>query len=438
MRFKRLAKGVAKGSALGLSLVATLALVAGCGGGSDDKAQVRLLNASIGVASLDLAVGDDEKVVTSGVAYAAVGDYEGVATDDSLLEVQNATSGATLVSTTPTLSTSNKYTLIAYGVSGSVKSTLITETEDTPDSGKSKLQILNLAPDAGALDIYETATSDTDLSGAATLASSVASGSGSGYLSIKSGTFRLVVTAASETSDVRLEIPSITLPDKGVSTLILTGSNGGLLVNGMQLVQKGTLTNLPNTYSRVRVISGLTSGTVTASLGGTQLLSTSTSPAIGGYVKVTAGAPSLSLAVNGNAVSADAGTLVAGYDYTMVVYGDAAAPTVKLITDDNKLPTSSTYAKIRLFNGLSNNSTEMSLFLDYSTKASGVLPGTASTPVQLTATTDSLLTVNSTASSTPLFTQADTDILAQGVYTVFLLGDGTSASTVGASLVKER
>lgn len=124
MRLKRLA--------MGLSLVATLAGVAGCGGGSDDKAQVRLLNASIGVSSLDLAVGEDETVVTSGVTYASVGDYEGVSADDSLLEVQNSTSGATLTSTTPTLSTSDKYTLIAYGVSGSVKNALITETEDTP------------------------------------------------------------------------------------------------------------------------------------------------------------------------------------------------------------------------------------------------------------------------------------------------------------------
>lgn len=430
MRLKRLA--------MGLSLVATLAGVAGCGGGSDDKAQVRLLNASIGVSSLDLAVGEDETVVTSGVTYASVGDYEGVSADDSLLEVQNSTSGATLTSTTPTLSTSDKYTLIAYGVSGSVKNALITETEDTPDSGKTKLQILNLAPDAGALDIYETATTDTDLSGSATLASSVASGSGSGYLSIKPGSFRLVITAAGDTSDVRLEIPTITLPDAGVSTLILTGSNGGLLVNGMQLVQKGALTNLPNPNARVRVVSGLTTGSVVASLGGTQLVSSATSPTVGGYVKVTAGTPALSLTVNGTAVSASIGTLVAGNDYTMVVYGDASAPTVQLISDDNKLPTTSTNAKIRLLNAMSSNSAEMTLYLNYSVKASGVLQGYASTPTQLAAVTDALLTVNSTNSSTPLFTQTDTDILAQGVYTVFLLGDGTNASTVAASLVKER
>jgi hypothetical protein len=67
-----------------------------------------------------------------------------------------------------------------------------------------------------------------------------------------------------------------------------------------------------------------------------------------------------------------------------------------------------------------------------------VLQGYASTPTQMAAVTDALLTVNSTNSSTPLFSQTDTDILAQGVYTVFLLGDGTSASTVAASLVKER
>ncbi|WAC74259.1 DUF4397 domain-containing protein [Roseateles sp. SL47] len=426
-----------KSLAMGLSLVATLALVAGCGG-SDDKAKVRLLNASIGSTSLDLAVGDDETVVTSGLAYATVGDYENVDPSDSLLEIQNSTSGATLVSTTPTLSTSDKYTLIAYGVSGSVKSALITETEDTPDSGKSKLQILNLAPDAGSLDVYETATTDTTLADAATLASSISSGSGSGYLSIKSGTYRLVITAAGETSDVRLEIASITLPDKGVSTLILTGSNGGLLVNGMQLVQKGSLTNLPNSYARVRVVSGLSSGSISTSLGSTQLLSSSTSPAIGAYTKVTAGTTAVSMTVNGASVTVSAPTLVAGYDYTLLVYGDAAAPTATLLTDDNKLPTSSTYAKIRLLNGLSTNTAEMTLYVDYSAKASGVAQGYASTPVQMTATTDSLVTVNSTASSTPLFSQTDTDILAQGVYTVFLLGDGTSASTVSASLVKER
>jgi len=427
-----------KSAALGMALATTMALMAGCGGGDDDKAQVRLLNASIGSSSLDLAVGDDEDVVTSGLTYAAVGDYEGVATDDAQLEIQNSTSSAVLVSTTPTLSNSTKYTLIAYGVSGSVKSTLITESEDTPDSGKSKLQILNLAPDAGSLDVYETGTAETTLDNAATLASTIASGSGSGYLSLKSGTFRLVVTAAGDTSDVRLEIPSITLADKGVSTLILTGSNGGLLVSGMQLIQKGALTNLANTHARVRVVSGLSSGSISASLDGTQVLSSTTSPAIGSYAKVTAGTPAVTMTVNGAAVSVSAPTLVAGYDYTLLVYGDAAAPTVKLLTDDNKLPTSSTTAKIRLLNGLSANTAEMTLYVDYAVKATSVSQGSVSTPVQMTATTDSLLTVNATASSTLLFSQSDTDLTAQGVYTVFLLGDGTSAATVAASLVKER
>ncbi|SEL26950.1 protein of unknown function [Roseateles sp. YR242] len=426
-----------KSLALGLSLAASVALVTGCGG-SDDTAKVRLLNASIGSTSLDLAVGDDETVVTSGLAYATVGDYEGVDPDDSLLEVQNSTSGATLVSSTPTLSTSSKYTLIAYGVSGSVKTTLVTEAEDTPDSGKTKLQILNLAPDAGSLDIYETGTTETSLDNAATLASTVASGSGSGYLSIKSGSFRLVVTAAGDTSDVRLEIPSITLPDKGVSTLILTGSNGGLLVNGMQLVQKGTLTNYANTNARVRLVSGLTSAGLSASAGGTPLLTASSSPAIGSYVKVTAGTPAVTLTVNGTSVTVSAPTLVAGNDYTLLVYGDAASPTVTLLSDDNKLPTTSTTAKIRLLNGLTGNTSAMTLYVDYSVKATGVTPGSVSTPVQMTATTDSLVTVNSSSSSTPLFSQSDTTITAQGVYTVFLLGDGTSATTVGASLVKER
>jgi len=427
MRFKTLAWGLS---------VASMALLTACGGGGgSSSADVRLLNASISYPTLDMAVGKDETTINTAVAYAKVGEYGSVKTDDSGTYIQNSTVGSTLYSTTPSLSGGSKYTMIAYGTTGAVKTTLLQENQDNPDAGKSKFLILNLAPDAGALDIYETAATSTTLDDAAAVATSISAGSGTGYASLKSGTFRFVVTAAGDKTDVRLEIPSLTLPDAGVSTLILTGSNGGVLVNGMQLIQQGAVTNFANSTARVRLVSGLPGGnSVTGTLGATPLLTNANSPAIGSYVKVASGSQAVAVSVNGTPVTSNNATIQAGYDYTMMVYGSAGAPTLTLLSDDNKLPTTSTYARIRLINGLSNNTAGLNLNVNYAAYASNVAPGSSSTAQQIAAVNDALLTVSTTSST--LFTQTDTDLIANNVYTVFVLGDG--AGTVSASLRRER
>ncbi len=431
MRFKTWAWGLS---------VATMALLTACGGGGGDggSADVRLLNASISYSALDMAVGTDQKTVNTGIAYAKAGAYASVKTSDSGTYIQNSTVGSTLSSTTPTLSSGNKYTLIAYGTTGNVRTTLLQENQDKPDAGKSKFLILNLAPDAGALDIYETSTTVTTLDDAAIVASGIASGGGSGYASLKSGTFRFVVTGAGDKNDVRLTIPSLVLPDAGVSTLILTGSNGGVLVNGMQLIQQGDVTNYANTTARVRLVSGLPSGnSISGSVATTSLLTTASSPAIGNYVQVPAGSQAVAVSVNGATVSSSNGTFTAGNDYTMLVYGSAASPTLNLLSDDNKLPTSSTNAKIHLINGLSNSNASLNLNVNFAAYASNVAPGNSSTPVQIAAASGVLLTVTSSSSSSTLFQAPDnTNITANNIYTVFLLGDGNG--TVFGSLRRER
>ena len=66
------------------------------------------------------------------------------------------------------------------------------------------------------------------------------SGSGSGFISMSSGSYRVRVTGYNQRStDIRLDIPNLTLASAGVHTLILTGTDGGVLLNGVTLVQKG-------------------------------------------------------------------------------------------------------------------------------------------------------------------------------------------------------
>ncbi|MGN7873886.1 DUF4397 domain-containing protein [Roseateles sp. 22389] len=426
MRFKTWAWGLS---------VAAATLLAACGGGGDSStAQMRLLNASIGYAALDMSV--DSTTVNSAVAYAGVGSYADVKTSATGTEIQSNSVGSTLASSTPTLAAGSHYAMIAYGSAGSLQTTLLQEDQEAPASGKSKLLVLNLAPDAGSMDVYVTGADET-LDTASTVAAGIAAGSGSGYVSLNSGTFRVRLTAAGSKSDVRLDIPSITLPSAGVSTLVLTGSAGGVLVNGIQLIQQGATTNFPNTTARARLVAAVGgSALVSGSVGQTALMPTSVAPTIGDYTTLTAGAADLSVYVNGQLMSFAKPTLVAGNDYTLMVWGPAASPQLAVLTDDNRLPTSpTTTAKIRLVNGVASAATGLTLNVDYSALASNVVAGTASTAQTTPASTSALLTVTSPSSTTPVYSLSDLGITAGYVYTVFVMGDSTAM--VG-SLRRER
>ena len=426
MRFKTWAWGLS---------VATAALLAACGGGGDSSsAQMRLLNASIGYAALDMAV--NSTTVNSGVTYAGVGSYADVKTDATGTEVQSNNVGSTLSSSTPSLASGSHYTMIAYGSAGSVRTTLLQEDQEVPATGKSKLLVLNLAPDAGAMDVYLTGA-DESLDGASTVASAIATGSGSGYITLNSGTFRVRMTAASSKTDLRLDIPSITLPSAGVSTLILTGSTGGVLVNGIQLLQQGATANFPNTTVRARLVAAVgSSALVSGAIGQTPLMPTSVAPTIGDYTTVTAGAADLSVYVNGALMSFTKPTLTPGSDYTLMVWGTAADPKLAVLTDDNRLPTNpTTTAKIRLVNGVASATTGLTLNVDYSALASNVVAGTSSSPQTTSASTSALLTVTSPSSTTPVYSLSELGIQAGYVYTVFVMGD--SNAMVG-SLRRER
>jgi Domain of unknown function (DUF4397) len=410
--------------AWGLSM-AGVALLSACGGGGDDdKAQMRLLNASVGYASLDMTV--DDTTVSSGVAYASVGDYANISTSDTGTEIQNSSVGSTVASTTPSLTAGTKYTLIAYGAAGSAKTALLQEDQEAPDAGKSKLLVLNLAPDAGALDVYITAADET-LDAATAVSTGIAAGGGSGYNTLNAGTYRIRLTGTADKSDVRLDIPAVTLTSAGVSTLVLTGTSGGVLVNGMQMIQQGAVTNFLNTTARARLVAAVGSSAVVAgTLGDTELMGNSTSPTIGAYKTLTAGTSTLTVYVNGSPVTLSSPTLAAGGDYTLMVWGSASGPALKVLSDDNRLPTSTGYAKIRLVNGVASGSTGLTLNVDYSALASNVTPGNSSSPTSTAASTTALLTVTSPTATTPVYSLSDLTLLSSGVYTVFVLGDTTN------------
>jgi hypothetical protein len=270
--------------------------------------------------------------------------------------------------------------------------------------------------------------------------STLTGGSLSGFRTLPATSYRIRVTGAGNPDDVRLDMPTVALASKSFNTLVITpAGTGGVLLNGTVIQQGGvTPVSVKNTQARVRVAASVGGGGVVAAKAGTlNLLTNTTSPRIGltagAYKLVTAGSVPLTVQVNGTVLpSAGNSTLTAGGDYTLLVYGPSASPTVQLIPDDNRLPNVSTRAKIRLVNGLSGTAL-LSAVISGSTNSNttDVASASASPYINVLAVGSTRVDVFSSETFTPLFTQQVTTsgqnlLSPSGVYTVFML-DGAAA-----------
>ncbi|HOL37734.1 MAG TPA: DUF4397 domain-containing protein [Rubrivivax sp.] len=403
-------------------MLAALVLLAGCGGGGADrtKAHVRLVNASGGYARLDVQQGG--AVRQSALTYGQSADYADFDRGRSDVTLRATGSASALATLQPTLDKDRHYTLLAYGSAGALAQVLLDDDEGAAASGQTLLRVINGAPDAGTLDVYVTAADDS-LAAAVPVASAAAYGALGGYVPIASGNWRLRVAGAGSRSDLRLDAPDLALGSRQRMTLVVTPGAGGVLVNALALVQQGGIARLDGTQARVRAVAGVAgAAVVSAGLGGVPLLAGIGTPAVGGYQRVGAGAVSPVVSVAGVAAPAPATTLAAGADYTLLVHGDAAAPRVAWITDDNRLPSVGGQARMRLVNGLADAGTALAMTVDYLPIAGGVAAGTASDYGLVDADTSAQIAVNALGAAQPLMSAADQALAAGSVYSVFVVG----------------
>lgn len=421
-------------AAAGLVLATLAMLVTGCGGGSSSgDGQVRLINLTRSHASLDLATSSTSSsklvsAVTPGTASA----FKGVGAGSATLLVTDTGSTTTLISSGPSITKDQSYALIVYESASTLKSAWLSENESTPTSGTGALRVVNLATDAGALDIYVT-TPGTVLTSSLSPTYSLAAGSGvltTASLSLAPGSWRVRVTAAGAPTDLRLDLPAVAVADQQVMTVLLLPTVGGGLIDGATLAQKSTLTSLANTNARVRLVSGVAGGTVTAAVAGTVVEAGAVSPTIGSYVTVPAGSASWAVSHNGMASALAPATLAAGSDNTLLVTGSSGATSASWLADDNHAPSTSGTDHMRLVNGLTGSASTLSLTVDFALLASNVAPGTASSYRSVAANSSLRLQVDSPLSATPVSLQTGLTIAAGGVFSVFVLGDPASPVTV--------
>ncbi len=422
-----------------LAGAAGTALLAACGGqveeDVDDVSRVRLLNATTAYPSLDLLVGDTRR--NTGIASGAVGGYASLKQGTYTTAVTSAGSASTLASTSRTLAEGKAYTVVAYGALGDVATALLEENASAAASGQAKVMVLNAAPDSGSVDVYLTSATES-LDNASPVASGVAGGSAVGYATLNAGTYRLRVTAAGDKNQLRFDAPGLVLSSTQVATLVVTPTAGSVLTQALLLTQQGGVSALGNTLARVRVVASVAENArVSAGVGGTTLMIGGMS-SVGAYITVAAGTPALSLVVNNQPVSTQNVTLAAGTDTTLLVWGAVATPQLVQLTDDNRLPpSSSTQARLRLVNVANGLDGGLTMTADATPIANDVMAGSASTYANVTGGSTQRVIVSAPLMATPLYS-SDMTLAARGVYTLFILGDKSTGVGLSTTYRKER
>lgn len=414
-----------------LAALASSALLAACGGGGGDgpgNTNLRAINLTTDLPSVDLFTSDTRRF--NALTTDTVATSISLEANTYSLVVKKANDPQALLTGSYSLAKDQNYTAVVWGRETALRVSALPEDEvldSTVGENTARVRFFNATTDTGSLDVFITAAS-TDLGSALPAQASLTSGSLSGFRDISAGTQRLRVTGAGDPNDVRLDIPNFTLAGRKFATLVLTAGAGGVLVNGTLIEQRGAVATLKNTNARVRMVASVAAaGNISASLGGSTLVGALRSPGVGPYTLVPAGDRNLIVRVNGGVISDATRTFAPGADYTVLAYGAENAGTVSLITDDNRLPSVNTRAKIRLVNGLTL-SEPLTMQVDFLTQTatSDIAAGSGSAYATTAAAGSNRLDITSPTSAGPLFTLTAASganlLQAQGVYTVFILG----------------
>ena len=423
-----------------------VAVVSGCGssGNSSSSASLRLVNATLTHASLDLLV--NAAVAIPATAMDSVSNSASPSSGSVTLQVNDASTATALVSAVVSLTGGSHYTIVAYESGGALKTAALTEDFAAPATGSAQMRFYDTSTDAGALDVYVTTDTvtpwDTYLASVSTPTTSMTastSPTSSGFGLYAAGTYRVYVTGAGNKADLRNGFAgtTVTLASQQTATVLLTPAAGGVLVNGSAVIQQvaGGYSALRNATARVRLVGAVSANAVVAATAGaTTIDAGNVAPTVGNYVIVPA--PSvLAVNVNGAAVTPPAATLVAGGDATLLVYGDSGSATASLITDNNRRPTVSTNIKLRLVNGITGTPGALSMSANFTTLASNVSAGAASTYGLVAGSTSMQVDVTS-ALKPDFFTKSGLNVGNDKVYTLFMLGDFNSVPARGI-LIKD-
>ena len=144
------------------------------------------------------------------------------------------------------------------------------------------------------------------------------------------------------------------------------------------------------------------------------------------YFVVDAGTLPVAVSVNGVPATIPDQVLRAGNDYTLMAWSSAAGTEVSLITDDNRRPSNTGNARIRLLNGMSTLNTRLTLSLDFSPLVEGIELGSVSDEVDVAAGTERQIDISNADTAATVLTRTGLTINTNSVYTYFVTDSGAT------------
>lgn len=402
----------------------SLASLLGCGGESSPRpgAQLRLVNATS--ASVPLDISAQGVLVASSVQYGEASPYVRLDPAVTDLSITLSTASHLLLPLRPQMSDGGHYTVVVFGDDGTLQAALIDDDADAADPGQSKLRVLNASMETRSIDVYVTLGAES-LDNPAASYTNATWGQLSDYSTLNAapGTlWRVRVVASGDRTDLRLDAREIALPDRSVSTLVITPAPGGVLARALLIEQAAEVSRLDNRQARVRA-AGPNSGVHTASIAGTLLIDGASGPAIGDYRLVDAGDLPVTLSIDGVTMSPSSATLTAGFDYTLLVYRNSNlsdAYYTRLIVDDNRVAAAADTAKLRLVHGVDTRGVALEMRVDGSSTGYVLLPGASDYRTLPTAQSTNLSVY--AANDSVAFYRTTVSLQQGAVYSVFAVG----------------
>ena len=409
-----------------------LPLLSGCGDDNAQKGFVRIVNATTEYTSLDLytqASDGSNDLVVSGTAAGAASPYTSIDKGSYTFNIKSGSGASNAATTTGNINKTDHYSVVTYLTGGVAKAQYLSDEETNPASGNAKLRVFNAATsEASSVDVYLTGNPCNALAVTDTAFAAAQSGLQATYSQVTAKSWNVCVYPSGDKTTLLLDIPSLVLKNQEIATLILTHTAGGVLLNGAVLDQQSSMTSYTSAISRVRVAADPTSGLTTVTLNGTEITAAAAAQSVSSYVTIPSAALTAAVTIDG--VTTNVTTLptaAAGRDYTLLVTGTSSNPTATLITDDNSVSTTTTQTvKARVINGVNNGTGSVSATIDNKTVGTAAFE-IASPYVTIPATTGTS-TVQASITTNPASLTSQS-FVANGVYTVFIWGDGSAGQT---------
>lgn len=416
------------------ALLAALAVLSGChnSGHPQNSTDMRSVNAVADSEPLDVLVDNDVK--TSGLALGQTSSFSEFDSGTRDVKIRSSTTGSILSDKSVSMASGVANTLLVYGHRASIQTQLLVDDITPIDSGELRIRLVNLAPDAGAVDMYLAAP----ITSAPVVIGGAIFGTVTGSAEIAPGNLPITFTS-SGTQDVLFQSAPQAFTAGNYYTVLVVPTQGGKLVSGLILTQgfDGTGTFLQSSVSRIKTVNDISdSTTVNFKVDNTPVLRAIPFGGNSSYLNTASGNHELEVEasnVPGTNLAATQVNLLSARDYTVLATGTLASAQVTALLDDNTLPAAG-FGKLRFVNGL-NGGGNVDFLVNSALQTSAVPFAGASSYFSLAPSTTAptntyTITATTAGGVTVLATLTPVEIDAGGVYTVYLMGTPSNAILV--------